>query len=83
MIRIGVIVKFVRELATEQRKVVDATENSIESGAMALKALTDIGRKKVAQLLVYGPAAKPLDDEDKQKDPFALYGACGGSISAG
>jgi hypothetical protein len=57
--------------------VVDASESSIESRARALQALNELGRGVLEQLLVYVPVAQPLDDEARQKDPFALYGACG------
>ncbi len=67
------------ELATERRVVVDAGESSIESRAAALAALQALGKPNspLEGLLVYVPAAKPLTDEAKQRDPFSLYAACG------
>lgn len=70
-------------LAGEQCVVVDATESSIQARAQAIKALTELGEHKLAQLLVYVPAAKPLEDEDKQRDPYALYSACGSVFPSG
>ncbi len=64
-------------MATAKRAVVDSSGSSITSRAEAIAALAKLGCHDVEQLLVYVPAAKPLQDEDKQKDPFALYGACG------
>lgn len=64
-------------MATDKRTVVDSTESSITSRAEAIAALGKLGSHEIEQLLVYVPAAKPLEDEDKQKDPFALYLACG------
>ncbi len=60
-------------------KVVDASESSIESRAAALRALREMGQSNssIEGLLVYVPANKPLDDEQKQVDPFALYTECG------
>ena len=70
-------------LAGAQCVVVDATESSIQARALAIKALTELSEHKLAQLLVYVPAAKPLEDEDKQRDPYALYSACGSVFPAG
>ncbi|XOV89808.1 MAG: PglZ domain-containing protein [Pseudomonadota bacterium] len=65
------------ELATDKRIVVDASESSITSRAAAIAALGEIGNHEIEELLVYVPVARPLEDEAKQQDPFALYGACG------
>jgi hypothetical protein len=70
-------------LASDKCKVVDASDSSIIARAEAIKALTELGEHIIEQLLVYVPAAKPLEDEDKQKDPYALYGACGSVFPAG
>lgn len=64
-------------MANDKRKVVDATESSILARAEAIQALNELGAHSIEQLLVYVPAPKPLEDEDKQKDPYALYSACG------
>ncbi|MEW9798032.1 PglZ domain-containing protein [Alteromonas sp. CYL-A6] len=64
-------------LASEKCEVVDATESSIKARGAAIHALNELGSNKIDQLLVYIPASKPLEDEDKQKDPYALYSACG------
>ncbi|MCD8558260.1 MAG: hypothetical protein LRY75_05410 [Shewanella xiamenensis] len=64
-------------MANDKRKVVDATESSILARAQAIQALNELGAHSIEQLLVYVPAPKPLEDEDKQKDPYALYSACG------
>lgn len=64
-------------MANDKRKVVDATESSILARAEAIQLLNELGAHSIEQLLVYVPGPKPLEDEDKQKDPYALYGACG------
>lgn len=69
--------KVCQELADDKRCVVDAGQSSITSRAAAIEALSALGRNEIEQLLVYVPAAKPIEEEDKQKDPFALYTACG------
>ncbi len=67
------------ELAADTLLVVDASESSIESREAALAALQRLGDSgdPLLALLVYVPAAAPLDDEARQRDPFALYAACG------
>ncbi len=67
------------ELATPTCRVIDATESSIESRAAALAALQELGASNgaLAEMLVYVPARRPLTDEDKQRNPFALYEVCG------
>jgi hypothetical protein len=63
------------ELASETVQVVDASESSIESREAALAALQTLGEisPPLTGLLVYVPAAPPLNDEARQHDPFALY----------
>ncbi len=63
------------DLATPDRQVVDTSASSIESREAALAALQRLGQGN--QLVVYVPAKAPLTDEEKQTDPFAIYGACG------
>ncbi|GAA4648798.1 PglZ domain-containing protein [Kistimonas scapharcae] len=69
-------------MADDRRKVVDASDSSIISRAQAIQALGELGQQSIEQLLVYVPAARPLEDEEKQKDPFALYGALYGEFEA-
>ncbi|MCI0491146.1 MAG: PglZ domain-containing protein [Blastocatellia bacterium] len=65
--------------ASDTIKVIDASESGIESRMEALRALRELGNPQtsVKGLLIYVPAAKPLNDEQKQADPFALYTECG------
>lgn len=64
-------------MASDSLKVVDACESSIESRETAINHLRDLGQNNIEGVLVYVPSQKPIEDEDKQKDPFALYGVCG------
>ncbi|MBK5968356.1 MULTISPECIES: PglZ domain-containing protein [Thiorhodovibrio] len=70
-------------LASEQRMVVDATDSSIDSRLAALDALARIGNQEIHELLVYVPAPKPINEEDQQKDPFAIHAACGAVFPEG
>ena len=67
------------DLATPKRRVVDASESSIESREAALASLQELGQSNppLEGLLIYVPARAPQTEEDKQQDPFSLYGACG------
>ena len=66
-----------QEMAGEKRVVVDTSKSSITSRAEAIEAFSALGRNEIEQLLIYVPKFKPIEDEEKQKDPFALYPACG------
>ena len=67
------------QIADEGIRVVDATENSIESRESAASALIALGAANtdVSGLVVYVPAHAPVTNVDRQRDPFALYGVCG------
>jgi hypothetical protein len=73
------------EMAADKCAVVDATESSIESREQALTLLQELGKPGAIfeNLLIYVPAAQPLTDEDRQQDPFAIYGAVGAEFPGG
>jgi hypothetical protein len=64
------------KLTSENITVIDTSKSSIESRELALESIVGFGQGG-NKLLVYIPAAAPVTDEDKQRDPFSLYGACG------
>ena len=67
------------ELANDACLVVDASESSIESREQAMECLQKLGTpgSQLEGLLIYVPTQKPVTDEDKQLDPFSIYGAIG------
>lgn len=73
------------ELVSDNRRIIDASQSSITSRSAALIALQELGQPnpKLEGILVYVPAKAPLTDEEKQRDPFALYIACGGVFPSG
>lgn len=73
------------ELATEKRCVINASQSSITSRAAGLAALREFGQPNppIEGILVYVPAKAPITDEDKQRDPFAVYSACGAIFPEG
>ena len=72
-------------MANDTLKVIDVSNSSITSREDAIKALKELGSPNTGleELLVYVPAKAPEAEEDKQKDPFALYTVCGGVFPDG
>ena len=63
-------------MASAVVSVVDTSESSIESRESALATFIGFGQSG-QKLLVYVPTAAPMTDEDRQRDPFSIYSACG------
>jgi hypothetical protein len=63
-------------MVSETVTVVDTSASSIESRELALQTLAEFGQGG-QKLLIYVPRDIPVTDEDKQKDPFSVYSACG------
>lgn len=72
------------ELSSEDILVVDASESSILSREAAIKGLCEMGKSGSKKtMLIYIPTKQPLTDEEKQQDPFAIYGAIGSAFPQG
>lgn len=73
------------ELSAEKLCVIDVSESSITSRFAALDALSEFGKANpsLEGILVYIPAEKPITDEEKQREPFAVYGAIGSVFPEG
>ena len=66
------------DLASEEVEIVDASGGSIESRLSALRNLGTLTTPQIKKsLLVYVAANKPVNDEQKQRDPFSVYVECG------
>jgi hypothetical protein len=63
------------EFTSEHCQVIDISKGSLSSRQQAITALSKLTSGK--QLLLYIPTVAPMEEEDKQKDPFALYAAAG------
>lgn len=72
-------------LREDGRVVVDASESSIEAREQAMKAFQQLAAPKdpISSLIVYVPAPRPLTDEAKQLDPYAVYTCCGSEFPEG
>jgi hypothetical protein len=67
-----------QSLADADTALVDASESSILAREGAMLALAGLGKAgQPNKLLVYIPAKRPVTDEERQKDPYAVYSACG------
>lgn len=68
-----------QSMTSDKTFVVDATESSLDSRQAALEALGKLGEPNSSheELIVYVPAKRPIEDEDKLNDPFAIYESCG------
>jgi len=66
-------------MQSEKLKIIDVGAAGLEGRLNALALLRQVGRPQsgIDGLIVYVQTAKPLNDEEKQKDPFAIYAACG------
>lgn len=71
--------KLCLELANDKVRVIDATSSSIESREAALKALLEVGQTQapLEGVLIFVPTKRPEMDEQKQRDPFAVFTAAG------
>ena len=75
-----------KELADETVAVVDASERGIKSREAAMQTFVDLARQAAhgpKELLLYVPTKAPQSDEDRMKDPFAIYTVCGGIFPDG
>jgi len=72
-------------LAADKRCVIDASESSIEAREQAMYAFQKMAQQNsgVVSLVVYVPVARPLSDEERQRDPFAVYAGCGSEFPDG
>jgi len=63
------------EMETDELRVIDASESSIESREAALQTFLELGhlQTQLKGMLVYVPARPPKTDEEKLRDPFSLY----------
>ena len=66
-------------LEDTKRPVIDASQSSITSRMAALDVIQKFGRShsSIEGVLIYVPAKAPRTDEEKQRDPFAVYAAAG------
>ena len=64
-------------------RVLDASLSVIEQRELATEALLDLAEGQIHQLVVWVPASAPEDDEQKQRDPFAVFAEVGAVFPQG
>lgn len=64
-------------LATDKRRVIDVSESIIQQREVASAALGELASGTIHQLILWIPAKRPLDEDEKQKDPFAVFAEIG------
>ena len=64
-------------LASDKCRVIDASQSVIEQREAATDALLSLAEGGVDQLVIWIPAARPDDDEKKQRDPFSVFAEVG------
>lgn len=69
--------EIVQSMATETCKVIDAGGSLIEAREAATDALLELADGKLHQLVIWMPLKRPVESEDRQKDPFAAVAAMG------
>ncbi len=63
------------DMASDTCTIIDVSEGSLATRQQGIKALSKLVSGQ--QLLLYIPKRAPLEEEEKQKDPFALYAVAG------
>lgn len=72
-----------QSMASEQCCVVDASTSVIVQREAAVDAFTRLAAGSIQQLLIWVPAARPVDDEARQRDPFGVFGLVGREFPVG
>ena len=65
------------ELASDKTKFLDIGESIVQKREEAAEALLELGSGQIHGLVLWIPWEKPLEAEDKQKNPFAVYAEVG------
>jgi hypothetical protein len=71
------------KMCSDNRVIIDTCESSITSREEAISSFLKVGRNEIEHLLIYVPKAKPIEEEEKQKDPFAMYSVAGAVFPEG
>ena len=64
-------------LTGEKRRVIDVSESIIQQREEAAEALQELAGGKIHQLILWIPTQRPIDGDEKQRDPFAVFAEFG------
>lgn len=70
-------------LTSDVRRVIDVGDSIIEQREAAAEALDQLAAGGIHQLILWVPTRRPSVSDDKQKDPFAVFGEIGESFPKG
>lgn len=70
-------------LESPQCRVLDASVSVIEQRERASQSLADLTDGAIHRLILWVPALRPGSDEDRQQDPFGVFGLVGKEFPAG
>lgn len=70
-------------LNSEQCRVIDTSQSVIEQRETATESLTDLAEGKIHQLVIWVPGPRPIDNDAKQRDPFAVFAEIGSVFPQG
>lgn len=70
-------------LASEKREVIDVGESIIKNREAAADALERLAAGSIHQLILWIPVSRPVDPDEKQKDPFAVFAEIGETFPKG
>ena len=70
-------------LDSAQCRVIDTATSVIEQREAASEALRDLSDGKIHRLVLWVPAPRPTSEEERQKDPFGVFGVIGAEFPSG
>jgi hypothetical protein len=70
-------------LESSQCRVLDVSESVIERRERASQSLNDLTDGTIHSLILWVPKPRPASDEDRQQDPFGVFGLIGREFPSG
>ena len=70
-------------LDSPQCRVLDVSTSVIEQRERASESLKDLGEGNIHRLILWAPTPPPASDEDRQLDPFGVFGLVGREFPSG
>lgn len=64
-------------MATDKCQVIDVSSSVIEQREAATEALAALAEGQIHPLIIWVPTARPIDNDAKQRDPFAVFAEVG------
>ena len=68
---------------SDRCRVINAAESVIEQREAATEALRDLAIGTIHELILWIPSSRPQDEDQRQKDPFSVFGSIGSEFPSG